>query len=83
MMDATATLNDVISFNGRALPPVAAVCLLITTVTVTAAWMINTALSTNPHIHARAQTELGTLALAKHDPIRAPTRSRRCSRFDL
>jgi len=71
MMDATATLNDVTSFDGRVLPPVAAACLLITTVTVAAAWMINTALSTNPHIHARAPTELGTLALAKYDPILA------------
>ncbi len=38
-MHATATLNDV-SFGGRALPPVAAACLLITTVTLAAAWMI-------------------------------------------
>jgi len=71
MMDATATLNDVTSFDGRVLPPVAAACLLITTVTVAAAWMINTALSTNPHIHARTPTELGTLAVAKYDPILA------------
>jgi len=71
MMDATATLNDVTSFDGRVLPPMAAACLLITAVTVAAAWMINTALSTNPHIHARAPMELGTLALAKYDPILA------------
>jgi hypothetical protein len=35
--------------------------------------MINTAPSTNPHIHARAPTELGTLALAKYEPIPAST----------
>ena len=38
-MHATATLNDV-TFGGRVLPPVATACLLITTVTVAAAWMI-------------------------------------------
>ena len=73
MMDATATLDDVTSFHGRVLPPVAAACLLITTVTGALAWMINTAPSTNPHIHARAPTELGTLALAKYEPILAST----------
>jgi hypothetical protein len=71
MMDATATLNDVTSFGGRILPPVAAACLLITTVTVAAAWMINTALATNPQIHARVPMELGTIALAQHDTILA------------
>ena len=87
MMDATATLNDVTSFDGRVFPPsgyrrvisgdviglgaTATVCLLITTVAVAAAWMISTALSTNPHIHARAPTGPGTLALAKYDPILA------------
>lgn len=71
MMDATATLDDVTSFDGRVLPSVAAACLLITTVTVAAAWMINTGLATNPDIHARASMERGTLALAKNDPILA------------
>ncbi len=73
MMDATATLNDVTSFDGRVLPPVAAACLLIMSVTGVLAWMINTAPSTNPHIQARAPTELGTLALAKYEPILAST----------
>ena len=71
MMGATATLNDVTSFGGRIRPPVAAACLLITTVTVAAAWMINTALATNPHIDARGPMELGTIALAQHDTILA------------
>ena len=71
MMDATATLNAVTSFNGRIRPPVAAAGLLITTVTVAAAWMISTALATNPHIDARGPMELGTLALAPHDTIPA------------
>ena len=69
MMHATTTLNNVISIDGRALPPVATACLLVTTVTVAAAWMISTALSINPHIQARVPTELGTLALTKYDPI--------------
>jgi hypothetical protein len=87
MTDATATLNDVTSFVGRILSPggyrrvisgdviglgaVATACLLITTVTVAAAWMINTALSTNTHIHATAPKGPETLALAKYDPILA------------
>ena len=87
MMDATATLNDFTSFDGRVFPPsgyrrvisgdviglgtTATLCLLITTVAVAAAWMISTALSTNPHIHARALKGPGTLALAKSDPILA------------
>ncbi len=73
MTHATATLNGVISFDGRGLPPVAAARLLITTAAVAAAWMISTEPSTNPHIDARAPTELGTLALAKYDPILAST----------
>ena len=71
MMDATATLNDVTSFGGRILPPVTAACLLITTVTVAAAWMINTALATNPGIRMREPVELGPPALAQHETIPA------------
>ncbi|MGB8613609.1 MAG: DUF2778 domain-containing protein [Pseudolabrys sp.] len=48
---------------------VAAVCILVTTVTVAAAWIINTALATNPYIRVRAPS--GTLALAKHGPTLA------------
>lgn len=69
MMDATATLNDVISFNGRIRPPVAAAALLIMTVTVAAAWMISTALATNPHIDTRGPVESGSLAVAQPDTI--------------
>ncbi|MGB9053302.1 MAG: DUF2778 domain-containing protein [Pseudolabrys sp.] len=41
-------------------------CFLVTTVTVAAAWIINTALATNPYIRAHAPIGSGTLALAKY-----------------
>lgn len=73
MTYATAKLNGVVSIDGRGLPPMAAACPRITTFAVAAAWMISTALSSNPYIDARAPTELGTLTLAKYDPILAST----------
>ena len=85
MTDATAAFYNVPSLDGRGLPlgnyrrvlngvvvglgTVAAVCILVTTVTVAAAWIINTALATNPYIRVRAPS--GTLALAKHGPTLA------------
>ena len=85
MTDATAAFYNVPSLDGRGLPlgnyrrvlngvvvglgTVAAVCVLVTTVTVAAAWIINTALATNPYIRVRAPS--GTLALAKHGPTLA------------
>ena len=47
---------------------VAAVCVLVTTVTVVAVWIINTALATNPYIRTHAPTGSGTLGLAKYGP---------------
>jgi hypothetical protein len=65
MTDATATFYNVLSLDGRVLPlgdyrrvmngvviglgTVAGVCVLITTVSVAAAWIINTALAINPY----------------------------------
>ncbi|MGB8552408.1 MAG: DUF2778 domain-containing protein [Pseudolabrys sp.] len=85
MTDATAAFYNVPFLDGRVLPlrnyrrvvngvviglgTVAAVCVLITTVTVAAAWIINIALATNPYIRVRAPS--GTLALAKHGPTLA------------
>jgi hypothetical protein len=82
MTDATAALYNVPSLDGRGLPlgnyrrvlngvvvglgTVAAVCVLVTTVTVAAAWIINTALAPNPYIRAHAPIGSGTLALAKY-----------------
>jgi hypothetical protein len=51
----------------------AAVGMLVTTVTFAAAWIVKTTLSTNPHIHARAAMGPGTLALAPHEPTLAGT----------
>ena len=81
MTDATAAFYNVPSLDGRGLPlgnyrrvlngvlvglgTVAAVCVLVTTVTVAAAWIINTVLATNPYIRAHAPMGSGTLALAK------------------
>ncbi len=53
------------------LSAVAAVGLLIAAVTVTAAWILNTSLAGNPHIHAKALSGPGTLALAGGDPAMA------------
>ena len=85
MTDATAAFYNVPFLDGRVLPlrnyrrvvngvviglgTVAAVCVLITTVTVAAAWIISIALATNPYIRVRAPS--GTLALAKHGPTLA------------
>ena len=87
MTDTTATFYNVPSLDGRVLPlgdyrrvingvviglgTVAAVCLLITTVTVAAAWIINTALATNRYIHVHAPIGSGMLALAKYGPTLA------------
>ena len=85
MTDATAAFYNVPSLDGRGLPlgnyrrvlngvviglgTVAGVCVLVTTVTVVAAWIINTALATNPYIRVHAPS--GTLALTKHGPTLA------------
>ena len=85
MTDATAAFYNVPFLDGRVLPlrnyrrvvngvviglgTVASVCVLITTVTVAAAWIISIALATNPYIRVRAPS--GTLALAKHGPTLA------------
>ena len=45
---------------------VVVVCFLVTTVTVAATWIINTALATNPYIRAHAPIGSGTPALAKY-----------------
>jgi hypothetical protein len=49
------------------LATVAAVCVLVATVTVVAAWTINTALATNPHMRVQASIKSGALALGKYD----------------
>ena len=88
MTDATAAFYNVPSLDGRGLPlgnyrrvlngvlvglgTVAAVCVLVTTVTVAAAWIINTALATNPYIRAHAPIGSGTLALAKYSRLWPP-----------
>jgi hypothetical protein len=82
MTDATAAFYNVPFLDGRVLPlrnyrrvvngvviglgTVAAICVLVTTVTVAAAWIINIALATNPYIRAHAPIGSGTLALAKY-----------------
>ena len=82
MTDATAAFYNVPSLDGRILPfgdhrrvmngvviglgAVAAVCVLVTTVTVAAAWIVKTALATNPYIRVS-----GTMALAKFGPTLA------------
>src|ERR1035441_59150 len=48
---------------------VAAACALVTTVTVAAAWIINTALATNPN--AKAPIGPAAIALANHYPTLA------------
>ncbi len=47
---------------------VAAVGLLVTVVTVSAAWILNSGLASHPRIHAKAMTGPGTLGLANADP---------------
>ena len=109
MTDATAAFYNVPSLDGRGLPlgnyrrvlngvvvglgTVAVVCVLVTTVTVAAAWIINTALATNPYIRVHAPIGSGTLALAKYSRTMAAVdvsgssqrfdRSCRCSGGDL
>jgi hypothetical protein len=48
------------------LATVAAVCVLVATVTVVAAWIINTALATNPYMRAQASIKSGALTLGKY-----------------
>lgn len=47
---------------------VTAGCVLVTIVTVAAAWIVNTALDTNPHLNAKAPSGPAALALADHRP---------------
>ena len=47
---------------------VAAVCALIAVVTLTAAWIVNTAVSSNPHLHARASMGPGAIAISDQYP---------------
>ena len=84
MTDAIAAFYNVPFLDGRVLPlgdhrrimngvviglgTVAAVCVLVTTVTVAAAWVVKTALATNPYIRVS-----GTMALAKYGPTLAST----------
>ena len=87
MTDTTGALNGVTFFDGRVLYPggyrrvirgdfisfsgVVTVGLLIATVAVTAAWMINASISTDPRNHASVSKGPRTLALAKYDRILA------------
>ena len=82
MTDATATLYDVTSFDGRVFPlgdyrrvvrgvvvgvgAAAAACALVTSVMVAATWIVSATLSTKP---ATGMAPIGpwTLALAKYD----------------
>src|SRR5664279_2085162 len=59
-----------VAVNGAAigLGTVVALCVLVTTVTVTAAWIVNTTLATNPKIHAKAVSGPAAIALASYDP---------------
>ena len=84
MTDAIAAFYNVPFLDDRILPfgdhrrimngvviglgTVAAVCVLVTTVTVAAAWVVKTALATNPYIRVS-----GTMALAKYGPTLAST----------
>src|SRR5487761_2037156 len=84
MTDTTASFYGVTAFNGRiaarsgyrrvvrgaavGLGAVAATGVLITSVTLAAAWILNTALSGNPHIYARTAMGPGTFALAGPAP---------------
>jgi len=87
MTDATVTFYNVPSFDGRVFPlgdyrlvvngvviglgTVTAECGLVTIVMMAAAWIINTALATNPYIHAHAPLGSGIMALAKYGPTLA------------
>ena len=83
MTDATATLYDVTSFDGRVfhlgdyrrvirgvvigVGAAAAACALVTSVTVTATWIVSATLSTKP-THGMAPIGPWTLARAKYNP---------------
>ena len=89
MTDTTASFYGVTPINGRiaargsycrvargaaaGLGAVAVTGVLIGTVTLAAAWMLNTALSGNPHIYARAPMGPGSFALAGPAPSGANT----------
>ena len=82
MTDATATLYEVTSFDGRVFPlgdyrwvirgvvigvgAAAAACALVTSVTVAATWIVSATLSTKP-THGIAPIGPWTLAVAKYD----------------
>ncbi len=84
MTDAAASFYGVISHDGRRVPrndtrrlarnaavslgTLAAAGALVTSVALSAAWVANTAFSSNPRIHALAAIKPRTLALAAPDP---------------
>jgi hypothetical protein len=57
------------------LATVAAACALVTTVTMAAAWIVNTALATNPHLNARTPAGPASIALAEPHPMLASAHS--------
>jgi hypothetical protein len=85
MTNATAAFYGVPTFDGRILPAdfgrrvlntiamaagaVGLVGVLAVTVTVAAAWIISTTLSTSPHLHARTPMGPGGLALVRVDRV--------------
>ncbi len=87
MTDATATLNDVTSCDGRVfysgyyqriiggvridVAAVVATCALAATLVGAAAWIIDTALSSKQHSDARASVAPRALAVAKYRPVLA------------
>jgi hypothetical protein len=87
MTDATVRFYNIPSLDGRVFPlgdyrqllngvviglgTVAAVCALVTIVMVAAAWIFNTALATNPYIHAHAPLGSGIMAFAQYGPTLA------------
>ena len=56
---------------GTGVAAVAAVGLLVIAVTLAAAWIVNTTLASDPHIHARVAMGPGTLALTQDGPTLA------------
>jgi len=84
MTAATVALCNVSSLDGRiffginyrrltngvliCLGTVAAVCALITTVMVAAAWIVKTAFAANPYIHAHPPTGLRMIGVANYGP---------------
>jgi hypothetical protein len=56
---------------GTGLAAVAAAGLLVITVTLAAAWIVNTMVASDPHIHARVAMGPGTLALGQGAPTLA------------